>query len=340
MSPRNNIWKLGAAAAAMFHMSAHYAAAAEIDWKMHVIFPEPRAESMAAQSWADGVKERTDGRMQVSVYPGGALGLKDVDMLRILPPGNAVQAVLLFAGYLSRDAPELAYAAPNEALGTWEEYVQIVPTLEAIYAEAYESYGIKHLSSVLIPPRQINVFCKTPVSTLEELRGHKVRVWTKSLADIFDKLGIAGVVIPQSEMYLALQTGVVDCAVYTLDAVNTISLHEVAPYGAAIAAYGGSINIVASKAAWDKLPEDIQTILQEEADATHKKTVEDYAAGTVEKVEADKFIAAGGKLTDFPQADKDAYLKAAREVWIDMTTQLGESTAENARRIASELGWQ
>jgi TRAP-type C4-dicarboxylate transport system substrate-binding protein len=260
-------------------------------------------------------------------------------MLRILPAGNVVQATLLYPGYVSRDAPDLAFAMPNEALGTWEEYIKIVPSLADIYSKTYEKHGIKYLNSVLIPPRGIYFFCKQPVTSLDELRKRKMRAWTKSLADTYNKLGVAATVIPQAEMYLALQTGVVDCATYTLDAVNTISMHEVAPHGARIAAYGGPINLVTSKRAWDALSKDMQAIVQEEADKVYAESLDDYKNGTTENREAQKFLAAGGKLSELSQKDRDEYLKAAREIWTAATAQLGGATKQNAERIAKELGW-
>lgn len=55
-------------------------------------------------------------------------------------------------------------------------------------------------------------------------------MWSKDQVDTFERLGVSAQIIPQTEMHVALRTGVVDCAVYPALFAHTVSLQEVAKY--------------------------------------------------------------------------------------------------------------
>ena len=74
------------------------------------------------------------------------------------------------------------------------------------------------------------LFCREPVKTLEELKKKKLRVGSREQVETFKRLGVAAQIVPQNELYAALQTGVVDCALYAARFANTISLQEVAKH--------------------------------------------------------------------------------------------------------------
>ena len=84
------------------------ALAQQVNWKMHIVWVPARDEAKAYQRFADLVNERAKGKLNIALHPGGALGVKDVDMLRVLPAGNVIQIAGLYPGYMTRDLPEYA----------------------------------------------------------------------------------------------------------------------------------------------------------------------------------------------------------------------------------------
>lgn len=313
-------------------------AAAEIEWKMHMVWVPTRQEVVSAQEWVDRVNERTGDKFEITIFTGGSLGVKDQDMLRILPPGNAIQVTMLYPGYVARDAPELAYALPEGVLRQAEDIVTALPYLDEIFDASFDKWGIKYLATFVSPDKTINIYCKDEVSSLEELREKKLRVWGKTLADTFAKLGVSASIIPQNDMYVALQTGVVDCATYYPGAANTLSLHEVTPYWSFLSHYAVPIPLIASKNAWDALPADVQAILQEEATKLSGHLADAFLAGNYELAEGEKFDSLGGKkLADFPEEDRAAFTAAALEVWQETAAELGEPVIGNQKRLSEAL---
>jgi hypothetical protein len=61
-------------------------------------------------------------------------------------------------------------------------------------------------------PAQV-VFCRAPFTSLNDLRGRRIRTFGNSLVDFFTTLGAQPVSIGFPEVYSALERGVVDCAI-------------------------------------------------------------------------------------------------------------------------------
>ena len=78
--------------------------AAEFSWKFNNGLPETRNESKELDRFAADIKNSTNGGLNIKVYHGGSLGLKNNDVLRWLPTG-AAEMGLVWANYLGRDAP-------------------------------------------------------------------------------------------------------------------------------------------------------------------------------------------------------------------------------------------
>ena len=72
--------------------------------------------------------------------------------------------------------------------------------------------------------------------------------------------------IPQSELYVALNTGVVDCALYATSGTIPEHLQEVTRYGSDFVPYASVPNVIlANQKAWDTLPPDLQNVVSEAA---------------------------------------------------------------------------
>lgn len=316
------------------------AKAAEVEWKMHAVWVPTRPEIGFLKKWVDLVNERAAGKLKITLYPGGSLGIKDVDMLRILPAAKAIQAALLYPGYMSRDVPEYVYTLPPGVVKEPEKLVAILPTLSKIYGGTYKKWGIELLGYIQHPVRGTSIFCKTAVNTLDELKKKKVRVWEKSHVVAFGKIGVAAQVIPQNDLYVAMQTGVVDCAVYPIGFAVTVSLQEVAPYSAYLFPYVlHPLTLIVAKKAYDALPPDVQEILRKTTKEVEDQTNENYVKGTVDEKARVKIMKSGHTiLPPFSPEDRAAFSAAVRETWQELSEKAGEKAIENYKMVLKALG--
>lgn len=308
-------------------------------WKMHMVWVPNRVEAQYYQKFVDLVNERAEGELQIDLFPGGSLGVKDVDMLRTLPKGNVIQAAGLYPGYLTRDEPQYAVTLPPGVISDPEKLVDIEPILTDIYNKTYDKWGIKLLGYVAHPVRDTQVICKDEISSLDDLKDKKVRVWEKAQAETFEKLGIAAQIIGQNDLYMAMRTGVVDCAVYPTHFSLTVSLQEAAPNASYLFPYVlHPLNLIVSQAAYDKLPENVQKILDDTAKEVQQESFDAYLKGDVDKISAEEWEESGGKiLPDFSEADQQAFTEAAREVWAELVEEVGGEAVDNYKRIQDAL---
>lgn len=315
------------------------AAAADTTWKMHMVWVPARPEAKFYQRFADEVTERAGDKLDIQLFSSGSLGIKDADMLRILPRGNIIQAAGLYPGYLTRDKPQYAYTLPAGVVSAPEKLKAILPELRKIYEETYDEAGIKLLGFVGHAVRDTHIMCKEPVNTLEELRKKKLRVWEQFHVDVFAKLGVSAQIIGQNDLYVAMQTGVVDCAVYPIGLAVTVSLQEVAPYASYLFPYVlHPLNLIASQSAFDALPPDVQQIVMDTAAEVEKASFDSYLSGENDTKALEVFEKSGGTLLDpFPEADRKAFVEAARETWKEISYENGDLARENYETLSKAI---
>ena len=193
--------------------------------------------------------------------------------------------------------------------------------------------GIKLLGFVGHAVRDTHIMCKEPVKTLDELRGKKLRVWEQFHVDVFKKLGVSAQIIGQNDLYVAMQTGVVDCAVYPIGLAITVSLQEVAPYASYLFPYVlHPLNILASQTAFDALSPDLQEIVVNTAAKVQEDSIASYLSGVNDEKALKVFEESGGELLEpFPEADQQAFAEAARATWKDLSMSSGEAATAELR---------
>lgn len=306
--------------------------------KFHSGLAESRPEAASLERFSELVDEYSDGQLQVDVYHAGSLGLKEADMLRIMQRGM-VDMALMYGEYYNRDAPEMASIYAQGAITEAEQHLDILPTLRELYREGYADWGIHTIGGVVAPVFDVGLHCKEPVNSLEGLRDKKVRVWSGHLVETFDRLGISAQVIPQNDMYLALQTGVVDCAYYLSTVAKTVSLQEVTEYEAYLHPWAASPWMFGvSDRTWNSLDEQQQEILTRAGEEIWKET-RDQAVDPEREAEARKEREAMGitMLPAFSDEDVQTFVDAAWEAWHEMASKAGDEGIRYYDTVTGEL---
>ena len=279
-----------------------------------------------AERFKQLAEERTKGRVKVEVYPNSSL-FKD---------GEEMEALQL--GSVQMLAPSLAKFGP---LGVREFEVFDLPFMFDDYAElhkvtegsvgqslfkkldskgivglAYWDNGLKVMSA--------NKALRVP----EDMRGLKMRIQSsKVLGDQMRAVGALPQVMAFSEVYQAMQTGVVDGSENTPSNMFTQKHHEVQKYTTVTNHGYIGYAVIANKKFWDGLPPDIRTALEGAmADATK------YANEIAQKENDDALegIRKSGRsevivLTD---AQKAAWKKAMLQVHKENEARVGKETLQ------------
>ena len=207
------------------------------------------------------VEERGKGRVKIEVYPNSSL-FKD---------GEEMEALQL--GSVQMLAPSLAKFGP---LGVREFEVFDLPYVFDDYTELHkvtegpvgrelfrklESKGIVGLAYWDNGFKVMSA--NKPIRVPADYKGLKMRIQSsKVLGDEMKALGAIPQVMAFSEVYQALQTGVVDGTENPPSNFYTQKMHEVQKY-LALTEHGYlGYAVIVNKKFWDGLPADVRTMLE------------------------------------------------------------------------------
>ena len=311
------------------------------EWRLNNFLPETRPESAEIARFADEVNAAlADRDFTLTVYHGGSLGLRNTDLLRVVP-SDAVEMSLMWSNYLGRDAPALGSVFVQGAISTVDELLAVLPVAQEIYEEEYADWGVSTVGFVAIPTLSVSVFCRDkPVNTLADLRDIKLRVWAREQVETFTRLGVSAQIIPQEETYVALRTGVVDCALYPALYAHTISLQEVTNYASFLypmASAPYTLGVATSR--WDATDPEIRAVITDAAAALWERTNQ-YDADVENEMAARAALVDTGLVwgDDFPEADRALFLEAVSETWQMLAEEAGGNALDYRQRVLTALG--
>lgn len=280
----------------------------------------------AAEMFAKKAAELTHGKVKVEVYPNSTL-YKDKEEMEALQLG-AVQML----------APSLAKFGP---LGVKEFEVFDLPFIFSNYDDLHKvtngTVGKQLLAK--LEPKGIrglafwdNGFksfsANSPIKTPADLKGKKMRIQSsKVLEEQMRSVGSMPQVMAFSEVYQALQTGVVDGTENPISNLYTQKMHEVQKH-LTLTEHGYlGYAVIVNKKFWDGLPTDIRKQLE---DAMEQST---RYANQIAKVENDAALDAvkkSGRTTVYaPTKDERlAFKKAMVPVHQKMEGRVGKDTIQ------------
>ncbi|WP_240610026.1 TRAP transporter substrate-binding protein DctP [Billgrantia endophytica] len=306
--------------------------------RFHSGYAESRPEAQHLNDFAAYVDELSGGELKIDVFHAGSLGLSEPDMLRVLQRGN-VDMALLYGEYYTRDAPALAAVYAQGAITEPGQHMEILPIIREIYEEGFSKWGIQTIGGIVSPVFSVGIHCKEPINSLAQLERKAIRVWSSQLVDAFDRLSISAEVIPQNDMYMALQTGVVDCAYYLSTVAETVSLHEVAEYEAYLhpwAAVPAMFGV--SQQTWGRLSDDHRQVLIEAGEYMWEKTGDAAVDPVREQAARERRESLGVTiLDDFSEEDVSRFQEAAMVAWQRIAERAGDEGTRNYATVTEYL---
>ena len=249
------------AVSSIFSIGATNVASAEpIKLTYSNFFPPTHVMSKLAEDWCKEVEKRTKGQVVVEYFPGQTL-TKAAQCYDGVVNGLSDMGLSVL-GYTRGRFPVLA--AVDLPLG----YPSGVVATQVANA-VYEKFKPKEFMDTQVMylhahgPGLLNTR-SVPVRKLEELKGLKIRSHGTS-AKVVQALGGTPVAMPMPETYQALQKGVVDGAMYPLEANKGWKLAEVIKYttGNYSSAYTTSFFVVMNKDKWNSIPDDAKKAIEE-----------------------------------------------------------------------------
>jgi TRAP-type transport system periplasmic protein len=250
---------------------------AEFTYKYANNLPESHPMNMRAREMAAAIKAETSGRFDLQIFPSSQLG-SDTDTLSQVRSGG-VEFFTLSGLILSTLVP----AASINGIGfAFPDYPTVWKTMDGELG-AYVRQQIAKANLVAMDKIWDNGFRQTtsstkPINAPEDLKGFKIRVPVSPLwTSMYKAFEAAPTSINFNEVYTALQTKVVDGQENPLAIISTAKLHEVQKYCSLTNHMWDGFWFLANRRAWERLPEDVRTIVAKHINAAAEKEREDVA---------------------------------------------------------------
>jgi TRAP-type mannitol/chloroaromatic compound transport system substrate-binding protein len=270
----------------------------------------------------------TGGQLQITLYPAGSLvPWKEIfDSCRkgTIDGGTGSPAywmtIVPIAG-VSGNCP-MTFKEAWEGL-----YFHYVLGFEDMLKEAHAKHNMVFYTEKIYPTAMIG---KKPIRKIEDFKGYKIRS-SGAIADMLKELGAAPSLIPGEELYLALQTGVVEGAHWgAAQGALTMKFCEVAKYYIQPnLAMSGTDVIIINKDAFNSLPKDIQMTLDLALKERVWRRSHEY---TVEEINALNTMKKDFKVTvsTLPPEDQKKMMNMAMKQW----DKVGAKDAPSAKAVS------
>ena len=269
-----------------------------------------------AKMFAELVKDLTEGRVNITVFPAGTLGkaLKVTDSVK----SGVAQAGHNWMGYdWGIDKTTVIFGGYVGGLTEEEFFLWL---FQAGGADLWEKYRMEKFGVVSIPcgifPAEIFLHSKRKVTNLEDYKGLKQRT-AGAWAEVGGSLGATTVILPGAEVYAALERGVIDATEWSSPSVNEpVGFHKIAKYiiFPGVHQPGATQECEFNKAAWDKISEKDQKLIKL---AGRLRTFETWAYHAYNDLSAyRRFESSGNTMLRLDQSFIDAAQKAGNE-WAD-----------------------
>ena len=248
------------------------ALAAEFTLRLHTLVTSPHPYNDMAEYFKREVEARSDGRIEVKLFPGASLG-QDPAIIGELGMGT-VDFMISTTNNAAKQVPEyqvfsLAYLFPDmdTLMATLAPGTPVFEYFSEVYAE--RELGLRLLALGATGTRNLSN-AVGPVTGLEDIQGLKMRTPpSPMIARTWESLGTLPVTVAWPELYAAIQTGVAEALESSIPGYMGSKLYEVAPYLALTAHTLQANHFSMSERSYQRLPEDLQQLVSEVAVAAN-----------------------------------------------------------------------
>lgn len=219
---------------------------------------------VGGQKFADLVAQKSGGKMQVKVFPGGVLG-GDVQVLSAVQ-GGTIDMASMNSGILQGQIKEYAivdfpflFDSPKEA-----DAVLDGPIGKAL-ADKLPEKNLVHLAYYDLGFRNLTD-SRRAIKTADDISGLKIRVIQSPIyVDTFNALGANSVPMAFTEVYTALEQKAIDGQENPYTVIEANKFQEVQKFLAGTRHMYNPQSMFMSKKTWDRLNKDEQQVLLDAA---------------------------------------------------------------------------
>tara|TARA_R100000005_G_scaffold96389_1_gene82857 strand:- start:4918 stop:6033 length:1116 start_codon:yes stop_codon:yes gene_type:complete len=290
--------------------------------------------------YKEQIETRSKGDIVLDIHWGGSLGAP-ADIPRIVGSGLADMGTIVSSytpGVLDLYEVGNLLVGPSNLWVAQQAIYELATTNEDVQKQ-FARNNIEYIAN--FNAGNVQLICKEPLNSLEDLKGLKIRTGGP-YTEVLKRMGATTIAMPQTEVYQALQTGLVECnQIYHL-AIKGYRQYEVAKHVVEldfglVMAYG----IIMNKDFWDDLSDERKKLIREVSYDLNARVVSDHLERVVEaKAELSAPGGEFGVIYAAPPAgmleDVKKYGAELADEWIASVTKKGlpaQEVADHYRKL-------
>jgi len=240
----------------------------KISIKMSVTTPSDSSPwNIAAKKFAELVKERTKGRVEISTFPNEQLSSgnqqKGIEQVAAGVTGASIHSTIIYSVLEPKLAVvSMPWILPNNAAvdkamqGAPGEEIKKLVRGKGIEPLAFGENGFRHWTN-----------SKKPLTSPEDMKGLKMRVpGMKMYISLFKAMGADPTAMSFSEVFTSLQQGTIDGQENPISVIYTSKLQEVQKYLTICNYSYDPLVLGINKKLYDSMDKETQDILKKSAE--------------------------------------------------------------------------
>lgn len=279
---------------------------ADVTLKLGHLANETNSWHLAAVKFGEELSAKTDGRIEVQVFPNESLG-KEIDLINGMQLGTVDMTIT--GESLQNWAPMAALLAVPYAYQSLEHMDEVASGSvgQDIKAEIIDKAKVRPIAYFARGPR--NLTSKRPITSPSELDGMKLRVPNVPLfVDVWKSLGASPTPMAFSEVFTSLQNGVIDGQENPLALIRSANFNEVQGYVNQTEHVRSWIYMTIAESTWSKMSDEDQAAVESAA-----AVAQEYERGLLLESLAEDQAYLESKGMEFVEVDGAAFQAAAKD---------------------------
>lgn len=254
-------------------------ATAQTQWIMASGYPENNFMTQNLRKWVEEVEKGTAGKLKITLHTNDSL-IK-LDSIKGAIQRGQVQGGEIRLGVYGNEDPMYILDGVPFLASTYDEAWKLMEAQDPYFKGLFDKAGMV-ISGYQVWPSQ-GFYTKTPVNTVDDFKGKKIRIYSTATQRMATLLGFNATILPFAEIPQAFSTGLIEALFTSAQTGTDIQAWDNTKYFTDVGAILSKNALVFNKRAFSALPPADQKVLMDASAAYTKRSWEMSKAAGDEK---------------------------------------------------------
>jgi len=288
------------------------------EWPLPILWPPANFATQGAMEFSKLVKEKSGGKLTIVVHPGGALGYKGPEMLRVVKEGLVPIGEMLL-GFVAGSEPILDLSTNPFLVADYKEAKLLGTISRPTMEKVFNKWNQKLLYWHFWPGA--GIYAKKPINSIEDLKDLKIRTFNVQSTEWVKAAGAKPIAMPWGDVYMALFTGTVDAVLTSTVSGMDGKFWEVTPYFTDLGFTYGYSAVTVNISSFNKLSDDLKAVLVESGREMDLKQEERTI--TSDQSARAELIKRGIKISEMSPAFRKQCIILSEGIWAEWVKKSG-----------------